>query len=211
MQSNNHRFRLYIKSNAFYWSNNKVLYSIMIACLIIYFFKAEILKIENKNFDNVVMGILIATLWIGIGLKFIGFTKTEPLNGKFEGFLFIDKNSININNRGFQFEEVKNIEISNDDYYGKLVGISKGNFNCALSNGVNNYIKIKLYSGEIIINYFELYYANDFQKLRNELINFYLNGKIEFENLASVLGEKSKKEINELKLEIEKMSVNDNI
>lgn len=211
MQNNNLRFRLFIKSNAFYWSKNKVLYSIMIACLIIYFFKVEILKIENNNFDNVVLVILIATLWIGIVLKFIGFTKTEPLNGKLEGFLIIDKNSININNRGFQFEEIKSIEISNDDYYGKLVGISKGNFNGALSNGVNNYIKIKLYSGEIIINYFELYYANDFQKLRNELINFYLNGKIEFENLASVLGEKSKKEINELKLEIEKMSVNDNI
>ena len=54
-----------------------------------------------------------------------------------------------------------------------------------------------------ICNY-ELYNSNDIQKIRDELINYYLNGKIELDNLANALGEKSRSEIAELKLEIEK-------
>ena len=53
---------------------------------------------------------------------------------------------------------------------------------------------------------FELYESNDFQKIKNELINYYLSGKIEFENLANVLGDKKQHEIEELKYDIEKFA-----
>ena len=85
-----------------------------------------------------------------------------------------------------------------------MVTSVKGNFNSPRSNGVANFIKLKLYSGELKMCNYALYHSNDIQKIRDELINYYLNGKIELDNLANALGEKSESEIAELKLEIEK-------
>ena len=134
----------------------------------------------------------------------MGIPKTEPLQGKIDGFLTFELNSIEIGYELFEIKNIENIEISNDDYYGKMVTSVKGNFNSPRSNGVANFIKLKLYSGELKMCNYELYNSNDIQKIRDELINYYLNGKIELDNLANALGEKSESEIAELKLEIEK-------
>jgi hypothetical protein len=162
-------------------------------------------SVIEKNFlNNFILGIMLLTFACGIILGLIGIPKTEPLQGELDGFLTFEMDSIQIHNEIFYFEKIRNIEISNDDYYGKLVGNTKGNFNSPRSNGVSNYIKIKLYSGEFKTCNYEMYNSDDFQKVRSELINYYLNGKIEFENLANVLGEKSQREIEEFKLEVEK-------
>jgi len=204
------RFTIFIKSNKTIWTNNRVIYTILVSCFSILFFEKYFLQIEKSFSDNFFGGIIVFTLISGIILKIIGLTKTEPLKGKLEGSIIFEKNSIIANGDVFNLEKIKNIEISNDDYYGKIVNVSRGNFNGALSNGVNNLIKIKLYSGENKFYNYQLYNSNDFQKIRNELIIYYLNGKIEFENLSNILGEKSKQEIKELKLEIEEIATTTN-
>lgn len=198
------RFSIYIKSNKFYWSNNKIIYPILFICLIILLITNKGSVIEKNFLNNFLLGIMLLTFACGIILRLIGIPKTEPLQGELDGFLTFGIDFIQIHNEIFHFEKIRNIEISNDDYYGKLIGNSKGNFNSSSSNGVNNYVRIKLYSGEFKTCYYELYNSDDFQKIRRELINYYLNGKIEFENLANVLGEKSQHEIEEFKIEVEK-------
>jgi hypothetical protein len=186
------RFTIYTKSNKFYWSNNKIIFPILFICLIIILTTNKGSVIEKNFLNNFLLGIMLLTFTCGIILRLISIPKTEPLQGELDGFLIFEMDSIQIQNEIFYFEEIRNIEISNDDYYGKLVGNTRGNFNSPRSNGVGNYIRIKLYSGELKICNFELYNSDDFQKIRRELINYYLNGKIEFENLTNVLGEKSR-------------------
>lgn len=198
------RFAIYTKSNKFYWSNNKIIYPILFTCLVILLIANKGSVIEKNFLNSFLLGIMLLTVICGIILRLVGIPKTEPLQGELDGFLTFEMDSIQIHNEIFYFEKIRNIEISNDDYYYKLVGGSRGNFNSVRSNGVNNYVRIKLYSGEVKICNYELYNSDDFQKIRRELINYYLNGKIEFENLANVLGEKSRREIEEFKLEIEK-------
>lgn len=198
------RFTIYTKSNKFYWSNNKIIFPILFICLIIILTTNKGSVIEKNFLNNFLLGIMLLTFTCGIILRLISIPKTEPLQGELDGFLIFEMDSIQIQNEIFYFEEIRNIEISNDDYYGKLVGNTRGNFNSPRSNGVGNYIRIKLYSGELKICNFELYNSDDFQKIRRELINYYLNGKIEFENLTNVLGEKSRGGIEEFKLEVEK-------
>lgn len=202
------RFSIFKKSSEFYWSNNKVIYPLIFACLLILVIKNGNGIIETNSFNKVLLGLMLLIYICGIILSLIGIPKTEPLQGKLEGFLTFEMDSIQIENESFLLEKIKTIEITNNDYYGKLVGSSKGNFNSVYSNGVNNNIKIKLYTDEVKICNYELYNSNDLQKIRSELINYYLNGKIEFENLANILGQKSHKE--ELKIEIEKISTTAN-
>ncbi len=202
------QFKIFKRTNEFYWSNNKVIYSILFICLGLLYLKNDVLEIERNLFDNIIFGILMITFCCAIILKFIGFTKTEPLGGNFIGNLIFHMDSIQINDEIFPLETIRNIEISNNDYLGKLVGISKGNFNGALSNGTNNTFKMKLYSREVKIFNFEICDLLDFIDVKQELINYYLNGKLEFENLANLLSEKSCEDKVWLKKQIEEASTN---
>lgn len=176
----------------------------MFFCLFVVLINNGTGTIKRNLINNISLIIFFIALITGVILKFIGFVKYEPLKGKLDGFLIFEMNSIQIDEETFTLNKIKSIEISNDDYYGKLVGYSKGNFNGALSNGVNNHIKIILDSGEIIWRNYELYHANDFLKIRSELINYYRKGKMELDNLANVLGESSYDAIPELQNEFQK-------
>tara|TARA_R110000868_G_scaffold98459_3_gene271078 strand:- start:37203 stop:37832 length:630 start_codon:yes stop_codon:yes gene_type:complete len=200
------RFSIFKKSSQFYWSNNRVIYPIIFTCTLILVIKNGSGILEKNFLNNTLLGMMLITVICGIILGVIGIPKTEPLKGKIDGFLTFEMNSIEIGNKVFEIEKIKNIEISNDDYYGKIVASVRGNFNSPRSNGVANFIKLKLYSGELKMCNYELYNSNDIQKIRDELINYYLNEKIELDNLANILGEKSESEIAELKFEIEKKS-----
>lgn len=201
-----HRFSIFIKENKFYWNTNNIIYTIGFTFLGMGLFKEEFLQLERNIFDTIIAAIGIGSFGIGVVLKFYNFNKIEQLEGRLEGFLIFEMDKLIIGSEIFTFEKIRNIEISNEDYRGKMVNYSKGNFGPALSNGTDNKLKLKLYTGEVKFYDFELYESNDFQKIKNELINYYLSGKIEFENLANVLGDKKQHEIEELKYDIEKFA-----
>ncbi|HEX9150580.1 MAG TPA: hypothetical protein VF842_00760 [Flavobacterium sp.] len=148
--------------------------------------------------------------FLGILLQLIRFSKPDPLRGELDGFIAFNVDEIIVDKCVFKLDEISKIEISNEDYYGKRIGSSKGNFNSNVSNGVDNKLSIVLKNGEKKIYYYELYNSSDLQKVRNELINYNLKDKLDFENLSYVLGEKNSSEIAEFKLEIEKKRHNAN-
>ena len=179
----------------------------MFFCLAVVFIKTDLLGIERNFIDRILLAICVITFLIGCFIGLLNLTRTLPLEGKLDGFLVFEFESILVDENVFSLEKIKKIEIKNDDYNGKFVG-NRGNFNPARSNGTDNFLTLKLYSGETKKYQFELYEANDFQKVRKQLIHYYLNGKIDFSVLAYVLGEKSKNEIKELKNEIEQIGTN---
>jgi len=195
------KFKLFKKSESFYWSTNKIYY-----CALIFLLGLGYLSYEYFNpAERIFQWLVVITLIIGLILKFKGFTQIEPVQGKLEGDLIFEKDSIIIDNVVYLLHEIKTIKISNDDYSGKLVNTSKGQIGPALSNGTYNWIIIFLQSGKSKKYFFELINSNDFQNVRSQLINYYLNGKIEFLEVANVLGEKSNVEIQEFKKEVEKI------
>lgn len=198
------RFSIYNKSSKFYWNNNRVIYPIIFTCLLILLLKDGSGVLEKSAVNNILLGAILITFVCGIVLSLMGIPKTEPLRGEIDGFLTFEKNSIEIENEVFCLEKIESIEISNGDYYGKIINPGRGNFNSIRSNGVANFIKIKLYSGKLKICNFQLFNSYDMQEIRNELINYYINGKMELENLTNILGENTNKEIATLKVEIEK-------
>mgnify|MGYP003610019506 FL=1 len=198
------KFSIYTKPNKFYWSAEIITYSIIFFCCGVMLFKQKVLNIEENLIDKVFMWLTVSTFMFGVILKFYNMGKFEPIRGKFEGYLSFEKDKITVCEEIFPIEKIRKIKISNDDYSGKLVNVSKGNLGPALSNGTRNFIIIYFESGESKRHQFELINSDDFQKVRQELINYYLLGKIDFDEVANVLGEKSRSEVAEFKVEIEK-------
>lgn len=195
------KFAIFKKSKKFYWSINKIYYCSLFFILGLTYISQDILKTTTPVFAWTAITVMI----IGLFFKFKGFTETEPLRGILEGNLIFEKESIIINNKHYPLEEINKIKISNDDYIGKLINYTKGNVGPALSNGTNNSIVIFLKSKETIQIQFELINSNHFQKIKTILIEYYLKGKIDFDELTYVLGEKSSSDIRELKEEINKI------
>jgi hypothetical protein len=202
-QKNMQKFSIYIKSNKFYWSAEIKTYSFILFCCALMLVKQKILNIEENFIDKLFGWFAVCGFIFALILKLYNLNKIEPLRGKLEGFISFEKESITVGKEIYQIETIRNIKISNDDYIGKLVNFTKGNLGPALSNGINNSIIFFLESNQSRKYQFELIHSDDFQKVRHELINYHIYGKIEFDELANVLGEKSRSETAELKLEIE--------
>jgi hypothetical protein len=198
------KFSLYIKSNKFYWSANKIIYSGIFICCGILFFKQKVLNIESNIFDKIFAGIIVCFFMSGLVTKLKGFSQIEPIDGKLEGYLIFEKEAIIVGDEIYPIEKIRTIKISNDDYSGAFKNISKGNLGPALSNGTNNFIVIYLVSGESKRYQFELINSDDFQKVRETLIDYNIIGKIDYWELAQVLGERSTSETLALTDEIEK-------
>lgn len=198
------KFEVYIKSEKFYWTNNKIIYSIIFFCFAVVLINNGTGIIKRNLINNISMSIVGLAFIAGFILKFRGFTQIEPLRGKLDGYLIFDKNFIQIQDKIFPLESIHKIKISNDDYYGKISRISGGNFGPTLSNGTNNFLVIFLESYETKQYQFEIRNSNDFQEIRETLIDYHLKDKIEFWELAQVLGEKSTSETLALTEEIKK-------
>jgi hypothetical protein len=198
------KFSIYTKPTKFYWSAEIIIYSIIFFYCGVMFFKQKVLNLEENLIDKIFMWLAVCTFMFGVILKFYNLGKFEPIRGKFEGYLIFEKDKVTVCDEIYPIEKIRKIKISNDDYSGKLVNISKGNLGPALSNGTRNFIIIYFESGESKRHQFELINSDDFQKVRQELINYYLLGKIDFNEVADVLGEKNRNEIAEFKVEIEK-------
>jgi hypothetical protein len=191
------KFAIFKKSDKFYWSINKIYYCSLFSLLGLGY-------ILEKIFKPIGLFFLYSAV-IGIYLKIKNLFEIEPLRGTLEGNLIFEKESIIIINKHYPLDDINKIKISNDDYTGKLINYTKGNIGPALSNGTNNSIVIFLKSKETIQIQFELINSNDFQKIKPILIEYYLKGKIDFDELTYVLGEKSSSDIRELKEEINKI------
>lgn len=198
-----HKFAIFEKTSKFYWSTNRIIYSILFVGLAIMYLKKEVFHFENNIIDKIFQFILIITLIISLITMFMGLTQVKPLRGKLNGYLVFNENFIEIKEEIFMLENIKKIQISNEDYIGKRES-PRGNFGPCLSNGTNNFIVIFLNSGLTKRFQYELCHSNDFQKIRSILIHYYSKEKIDFWELANILGEKSSSEIRDFKKEIEK-------
>ncbi|MHC0445436.1 hypothetical protein ACWA1F_08495 [Flavobacterium sp. 3-218] len=198
------KFSIYIKSNKFYWSTERITYSILFFICGVMLFKQEVLDLQPNFIDEIFAWLAVSTFMFGVILKLYNLNEIAPIRGKLDGYLLFEKESITIGNEIYPITEIRKIKISNDDYVGRLAHISSGNLGPALSNGTNNFIIIYFEPGRSKRYDFELINSDDFQKERETLIDYHILGKIDYSELAYILGEKSTSETRTLTDEINK-------
>lgn len=194
------KFAIFKKTEKFFWTKNRIIYTIYFVCLFIILINQKLLNLQSVTF---ILGGVVAIMSFAV-LFWSIFRMDYPdsLKGSLEGFIVFKNDFIEIEKENLSINQIKNIELSNEDYYGKRLIRTRGDFNSTFSNGVNNQIKITFLSNEQKTYHFQLLNSNDFQNVRKELIEYYKKGKITFDNLCKVLGEESKKEKDEFKIEL---------
>lgn len=194
------RFNIYKKSKKFHWSNTLIIACLIFALYIISILKQNFFDPEEGLFDEIIMKLMLGLFFIGFILKTIGLVKPNVSNEEPSGFLEFYKDSIIVDSEKYEIDEIKSIEISNNDYYGKLDG-GKG-FQSSLSNGIDNQITLILNSGTRKSYNFELYNEYDMGKVEEELVSYYAKGKIKFPELVEILKIKKESEIEEYRKQI---------
>ena len=119
-------------------------------------------------------------------LMIANFFRYEHINGKLHGFLVLEKDRLNIDRKAYELNEIDKIEISNVDIKGRFDNFVI-EFKPRLSNGVKNYLKILLNSGETVCCYFQQTKNSMIKNNKDELINYYLNGKLSWLSLLGIL------------------------
>jgi hypothetical protein len=198
------KFAIFKKTDKFYWTKNRTIYSIFFSSLFIIFINQKFLNIQSDLVTGIFGGGIAILGFVALFWSIFGIENPDSLKGSIEGFIVFKDDAIDIGKETFPINILKNVEISNEDYYGKRRVRSKGDFNSTFSNGVKNYLTITFLSNDKRTYNFQLLNSNDFQYVRKELVEYYKHGKITFENICIVLGEESKKEIDDFKLELEK-------
>ena len=198
------KFAIFKKTDKFYWTKNRTIYSIFFSSLLLLFINQKLLHIQSDLVAGIFGGGIAILALVALFWSIFGIAHPDSLKGSLEGFIVFKNDAIEIGKETLPINILKNIEISNEDYYGKRRLRSRGDFNSTFSNGVKNSIIITLLSNEQKTYNFQLLNSNDFQNVRKELIEYHKQRKITFENICKVLGEESKKEIDEFKKDMSK-------
>ena len=117
---------------------------------------------------------------LSVYLAITSFWHYRMLTGEFKGQIEFDEHSIIIDGQSFHTEGIKKIDFSLGDYAGKDVGMPRTDFNPRLSNGVDNYVRIKTKQNNEIKVYFKLDYKNHEEQLYPFISRAIQLGKIPF-------------------------------
>lgn len=195
------RFNIFIKSNKFNWTINKIVFLIFVILFLVFQINKSY-KNPIQDSVNKYIGIIGLTLFIaGTLYKFSRFAKPEKLNGELVGFLEFKSNSIIIDKEEYKIDEIEKINIVNNDFYGKGNGSSSG-FDSNLSNGVDNYLTLILKDKRKISCMFEMYNEYDMGKLDEIVISYYSKGKLDFDDLIRIFKVKGDRKIEDFKKSI---------
>lgn len=196
------KFKIFKKKKGIFWTNTLIVNTVVVICFVIFIIKYQVLSIkENNTFDKLVGYAAVGIIFYGIFMKIIGIVRHKPLKGKFEGSLILERDKITINNQVYNIEDIQNIKVLNYDYYGKFK-LERYDFEASLSQGVDNDLEIRLNSGKIIKCAFFQFNRNDMSAAKKNLFYYYLNNKILFFDLASILDKSETYQIEILKKEL---------
>lgn len=160
-----------------------------ILALVSHFYK------DQFSFFKVILIIITPLLYlIGIVLKLQGINRFQQLKGIFTGKLIIEKQRIIVNDRVILLDEIQIITIEGNDCKGSnhFQYYLDFDYENSLSQGVNNFLKIRLLSGENLKIQFQHKKENDFIEIQQIITHYYIHNKIEYLNCVDLLGLNSK-------------------
>jgi len=130
-------------------------------------------------------------------IRFSFFRKKDEshLDGE---ITFLD-NRILVNDNVFSIDAVKSISFSCfDDYKGKVINPAENK----VSEGINNVVEILSKEGKKHVYYFQLDHRYQIRDMREQLIQYHLADKLDFNLLVNMLGLESYNAIQNFKNEL---------
>lgn len=183
-----YKFKIFTKVKKIYFTNNLIIYSILLIGFIPLWIRLYILKNDDLSyFEEILLLISVSSLIVGIIFKFFGISKYKTLKGIFDKDLVFENDKIIIGAEIYLIADIKKIELNSEDFVGALRYYNQSDFNGALSNGEKNILKLKLNNDDILEFNFQQNDKYEMQNIREQLIIYYTKGKFNFLNLIDAL------------------------
>lgn len=163
-------FNIYIPSKNFVWTRSRIIWTLVIIPVISMFFILYILKIPEKQIPSWLAWTIFAPLFIGFSGYLVNIWLTEELKGEMAGQLIFEMDKITINNEILAINDIKRIQISINDYKGKL--ILNNQFDGIFSHGCKNKLIITLLNNQNKSCFFQLKQPKEMVQMVNQL-NYY--------------------------------------
>lgn len=184
-------FRIFRPDNKFYWTNNRIIYTIIIVGIVPAIIECIITFDDRITNPISLIGIFVTAVsfMLGIFIGFFGYSRYEPLLGVFKGEIVFSNDAITVEGNTFLIEDVQTIFISNFDYKGRIEINPRDrlNFNGKMSQGINNSVSLRLNSGDIITCNFQQEGQFNMENIRHQLIHYNKLGKLDMVNLNEIL------------------------
>ena len=188
-------FKIYTKSKKFTITENVIVYGcIAIGALGFWIFKA----LNFETLKSLFQGIIVTSIIVGLYFKLTQHFRYERLGGKLDGEITFDYDKITVNDKKIKLEEIKKINLEISDYEGAYSVPVRGDFDAALSNGVNNNVNIQLNTNEKL-NYKIKVFKGQEHFLKEQLIRYMNEGKISAYRVTDILGIKKYHDIQDFK------------
>lgn len=189
------KFNIHTKDNKFYLTDNKINLLQFIFLIPIF---VHLLFFKNKEYADIeiyIVWIAVIFMIVSIIVNITSYYRYKPLEGKIEHEIILDENEIIIRNEKIKIEEIKNIEITNDDFLDFIIPYARYIMIGRISHGVNNEIKITLNNNQMYHLYYQQDKYHDMQNAKELLKHYYSKGIITLKNLLYVLGIEENEEI----------------
>lgn len=192
-------YNILVKKKKIYFTPNNIVFSLILICSIPTGIKYFVFKNSNYQiWDTSLVYIMVITLFGGFFYSIFISNGYRTLKGILEGKLQFLPDEIIINDKIFNIQEIKKIEISSYDYLGKPAWFDN-NLDGNKSNGTRNFLNLSLNDGKIIKTYFQQLHQNDILAEKEIFIKYSNEGKMHYLNLLDVLNLTDFKEIQEFK------------
>lgn len=154
--------------------------------------------------DGLILCITVAYFFNREKIKKQSMYKHEPLHGQLLHDLVFTLDYIKIEQTEYPLDLIFDIKfVEHEDFYGALK-YKNGNFEGALSQGVYNFLVIKLRNGEEVQCQFQQANRHELRNIRPMLEKYYEAGLISFSHLVEILRIESMNEREILRVDLER-------
>ena len=164
-----------------------ILFSLLTVIFLCYF--TNYINTEKNEFIEAIGGLTIIPTFLYIIILMVSnFFRHERLNGKLSGELLFEQDKVCFGETQYNITDVAKIEINNWDIKGNFVNALR-EFKPHRSNGVKNYVKLYLKSGDIKTCYFLQTKNEKIQIYRKVFTKYYEKNLIGTQNYQNITEE----------------------
>ena len=168
----NKKLRIFVKESNFRLGTEYIILLCLLAVIFLCYFTNYIASKKSEFIEAIGVLTIIPTFLYIIILLISNFFRYERLNGKLSGELKFEEDKVYFGETHYDINYVTKIEINNWDIKGNFVN-SLCEFKPHKSNGVKNYVRLHLKSGDVKTCYFLQTHTEQIQIYKKIFIGYY--------------------------------------
>ncbi len=192
------KFKIFTKNKRLRITANHIVYSLLVCSISILYLSKNYFEnglLESIGKDSGIVGFILMIYFVITK----NFTR-EALNGDLKKSIIFRPSELVIDDKIYNLNDISKIEFYIGDYFNKRNYPRSGvDLNPARTNGTNNICELTVQNGQKIKVNFQLMYKDEFLKMKELLVKYYLENKIHFLRLVNYLGIDNYKDIQEFK------------